>query len=482
MDGRSSAHLKGREPGGRTPGRATRVNLRFIAIAAAILVIAGSLIETPFSEKAGASRDERPNIIIIMTDDQRTNMSAMPKTNELLKDRGTVYTNAFVSTPNCCPSRSTMFTGRYSHNHGVENNQLAYMLDHSTTLQRYLQQSGYRTGLFGKFLNKWHTRDDPPYFDRWAIHKHRTGVYYNGRYSDNGHMKTVKRYGTGYLSDRAVEFLQNSERTDSVPWLMYVTPNAPHEPAQPERSYKHAAVEPWVPNPAVHESDLSDKPPYVQSKKTSMREIQKLRLNQMRSVMSVDDMVARIFRTLRTLDETRETIAIFTSDNGYFWGEHGLRGKWLPYEPAIHVPLIVRWPGHVAEGAQDDRLVVNVDIAPTILDAVGMNETAVPMDGRSLLDESWDRSKVLLEYLSRKPRGRLTEVPTWKGIRTKSAAYTEYYDSNGAVTFREYYDLVEDPYELENLLADDDITNDAPAAALQVELLRDMNCRGTACP
>lgn len=447
------------------------------------MLVAGSLAEASSPRPARSSPDKRPNVLIIMTDDQRNNMRAMPKTRGIFQKHGRTFLDAYASTPNCCPSRATMFSGRYSHNHGVQNNQLADMFDHETTVQRYLDEDGYRTAVFGKFLNSWNARNNPPYFDRWAIYKHQSGIYYDGTYAVNGKLKKIKQYGTDYLSNKAVDFIKDSERHDSDPWLMYVTPNAPHEPAEPENSYKGADVGVWPGNPAVFETDLSDKPPYVQSKKISRRELEKFRNRQLRSVMSVDDMVGRVFAKLRKFDENRDTIAIFTSDNGYFWGEHGLRGKWLPYEQAVHVPLIIRWPAEVPPDTEDERLVVNVDVAPTILDAIGLEQdTEVPMDGKSLLDESWNRSEILLEYGSRGARGDRVEVPTWKGLRTETAAYTEYYDDYGAVTFREYYDLVQDPYELENLLEDDDLSNDGAAEALRAELLTVKNCKGSACP
>ena len=460
-----------------------RLGLRVIASVGAALLVAGSLAEASAPSGDRERGQKRPNVLIIMTDDQRNNLRAMPMTQKLLQDKGRRFINAFASTPNCCPSRTSLFSGRYSHNHGVQNNQLAHMLDHATTLQRYLHDDGYRTALFGKFLNAWKAHNDPPYFDRWAIYKHASGVYYDGKYSVNGSIKRIRQYATDYLSNKAVDFIKSSEKSDSDPWLMYVTPNAPHEPAEPENSYKGADVGVWPGNPAVFEEDLSDKPPYVRNKKISRAEVIAFRNRQLRSVMSVDDMVERLFKTLRKLDENRETIVIFTSDNGYFWGEHGLRGKWLPYEQSVHIPLIIRWPEHIAEDTEDDRLVVNVDIAPTILDAVGIEPNPdLPMDGKSLLDTSWDRSKILLEYGSRGPRENRMEVPTWKGLRTETAAYTEYYDEFGVVDFREYYDLIQDPYELENLLEDDDLSNDGPAEVLQAELTTVKNCKGSACP
>lgn len=454
----------------------------FLVPALSLPVAVGAFAGASDQQIAGGPQENRPNVLVIMTDDQRYDLTAMPKTRRLLRKKGREFSNAFAATPNCCPSRASVFSGRYSHNHGVKNNDLAYELDHSTTLQRYLNDEGYRTAIFGKFLNEWDVRDDPPFFDRWSIYKHDTGIYYDGTYSVNGKLRKIEQYGTNYLSDKAVDFLEDSENTDSNPWLMYVTPNAPHHPAQPARRYRAADVPRWIANPAVFERRRGDKPPYVRAQSFSYREATRFRAKQLRSLMSVDDLIGRLSRKLRGLDETRDTIVIFTSDNGYFWGEHGLADKWLPYDQSVHIPLIIRWPGNVLGNSVDNRLVLNVDIAPTLLDALGIEQDPdMPMDGRSLLDDSWDRSSVLLEYGLRESEENI-DVPTWKGLRTKHAAYTEYYNKSGEVTFREYYDLDEDPWEMKNLLRDGNPANDGPAEALAAQLDTVKNCKGSACP
>lgn len=461
----------------------SRAAVCLLALAGLVLTTVGPLAEASSRVRIEGPAKKRPNILIIMTDDQRNDLTGMPTTRQTFRLQGREFLNAFAATPNCCPSRASVFSGRYSHNHGVKNNRLAFKLDHSTTIQRYLDDEGYRTSIFGKFLNEWDVRDDPPFFDKWSIYKHNSGIYHGGSYSVNGKIKKIEQYGTDYLADKAVDFIQDSERSDSKPWLMYVTPNAPHPPAQPKNKYMNASVPGWNGNPAVFEKDLSDKPQYVRVQDVSFQEGRQFREKQIRSLMSVDDLVGRVFKKMRRLDENRDTIAIFASDNGYFWGEHGVEDKWLPYEPSVHIPLIVRWPGHVDAGSQDDRLVVNVDIAPTILEALGIEQDPeVPMDGKSLFDNSWDRSNVLLEYGLRQPAEEPLEVPTWKGLRSKTYAYTEYYNKQGEVNFREYYDLVNDPYELENLLEDDDPSNDAPADVLAAELATVKDCEGSACP
>jgi arylsulfatase A-like enzyme len=198
------------------------------------------------------------------------------------------------------------------------------------------------------------------------------------------------------------------------------------------------------------------------------------RIRQLRTLKSVDDMVARIFATLKNAGETRDTLAVFLSDNGFLWGDHELRAKPYPYVNDVKVPFFVWWPGHVRAGAVDQRMVANVDLAPTVLDILGITPS-VPMDGWSLLDQSHVRNRWFVETF--------TTVPLAETL-TPSFEYTEYYDPNDmtTVTFREYYDLTTDPYELTNLLHDGDPTNDPPTGNLSQQLANDRVCSAQACP
>lgn len=444
--------------------------------------------------------EERPNILIIMTDDQRDDLTLMPSTRKLFRRDGVDFSKAFAATPQCCPSRASLMTGRYSHNHGVRNNSAVEDLDHTTTLQRYLQDEGYFTGIFGKFMNLWDASKTPPFFDQWAIHQHHSGLYNEGVYYVNGERRTIDRYATDFVGDRVAEFMTTSEEDDDQPWLMYITPNTPHLPARPKRKYRNLNVPNWNGNPAVFEKDRSDKPEYVHTRDTSLREGKLVRRKQLRSLVSVDDLVERVFRKLGRLNEARDTIAFFTSDNGFFWAEHGLKHKWLPYKQSAEVPLLMRWPGEVASGSRDRRLVLNIDIAPSILDALGIQQDdATPMDGKSLFD-AWKRSRVLLELVWHKPPEEVDLMDfvwksgmggeeesvkftrPWRSIRTKRYAYNEYYDEDRKVNFREYYNLRKDPWELDNLLRDGDPSNDHLADEPKAELERIKDCIGSSCP
>jgi arylsulfatase A-like enzyme len=204
--------------------------------------------------------------------------------------------------------------------------------------------------------------------------------------------------------------------------------------------------------------------------------------------MSVDDMVSKIFTTLHNLGEDKNTLVFLISDNGLMWGEHGLKHKKVPYDQSVHVPFLVRWPGHFLADATDTRIVANIDIAPTVLEATGAaSNPAYPIDGRSLLGANSHRDRLLTEQFAGQVAPSGSKWENWASIRTKTYEYTEYYQSDGTtVKFREYYDLSSDPWELRNLLGDSDPFNDPDVASLSQQLAHDRACEGTvgptACP
>jgi arylsulfatase A-like enzyme len=440
---------------------------------------------------SGEPSSARPNVLVILTDDQRGSgtLRVMPSTRKWFGNEGKRFTQAFVTTPMCCPSRASIFTGQYAHNHDVVRNgqEQVANLQHASTLQRYLDEEGYRTAIFGKFLNGWPLERKPPYFDDWAVfpagkeYPHELG-YYGAEWSINGDITTPKTYSTTFISRRARRFLDSAETDDSTPWLLYMSVYAPHSPSEPEPSYVHAPVPDWPDAPAVAEGGVRDKPGYVRTEDPlSMRELRDLRRNQLRTLMSADDLVQDVFERLVDLDEDRSTLAFFLGDNGYLWGEHGLTGKGVPYTESIHVPFLVRWPGHLSPGARDDRLVSNIDLAPTVLDATRIEpKPRYPMDGRSLLDDPSPRDRLLIELASNDETviGR-----SWATIRTPRFQYTEYYDSTGTtLRSQEYYDLATDPRQLHNLLGDRDPSNDPDVANVSLQLSEDRRCRGPSCP
>ncbi len=434
----------------------------------------------PASPQTQPPPPQRPNVLIFLTDDQRKGLEVMDALRNRVEANGRRYPNAYVTTPVCCPSRASIMSGRYVHNHGVEANFVDFF-DHRTTVQFYLQRAGYRTGYIGKFLNGWSFREGPPYFDDWALNSGQPARrYYDARVNVNGALQTIDKYSTTFFGNEAVRFLERTDRVnDPDPWLLYVAPNAPHQPFQPEKRYEDAPVSEWVGNPAVNERDLSDKPPWVRRQSVSFKRGRFARMQQYRMLESVDDMVRNVMLAVQRLDESRDTLVFFISDNGYSWGEHNLEGKFNPYLESVQVPFLAKWPQHIPPGSIDDRLVANIDIAPTIIDATGVSTEGGPeMDGRSLLDPDWERDRLLLEYkmVDNHP------YPDWASTITKTSQYTEYYRGEETV-YREYYDLESDPYQLLNLLGDGDLLNDPPGApAMSLQLKRDSTCVGETCP
>jgi N-acetylglucosamine-6-sulfatase len=415
----------------------------------------------------------RPNILVLETDDQTVaDMAALPKTRALIGDRGTTFANSFVSYSLCCPSRSTLYTGQYAHNHGVLSNKLPSggftRLDTSNWLPLWLQAAGYRTMHVGKFLNGY-GRDAPPTvppgFDDWnGMVDPSTYKYYGYTVDENGLLSTHPGvYSTDFITGRANELIA-AAAPGRRPWFMSVAWLAPHAggPRDPDDppgiatpspalKYRNAFALSPLPRPAsFNEADMSDKPLALQGLPrigaVRAARIQEDYQQRLESLLSVDDAVASIVAELRSVGELDNTLILFTSDNGFFHGEHRVpSGKLLVYEPSIRVPLLMRGPG-IPRGRTLNQLVSNADLAPTILAAAHATPGRA-QDGRSLLDlvrdprVEWGR-ELLLE--SGTPQGLTTE-----GLRNYRWKYVEH--SNGE---SELYDLRNDPDELTSLHAD----------------------------
>jgi arylsulfatase A-like enzyme len=450
-----------------------------------LLVLAAAL-GTGVTPTAAQPDAVPPNVLIVMTDDQRASgtLGVMTRTRRWFKRGGTRFVNALATTPTCCPSRASVMTGLYAHNHGVHTSEpgQAEQMDQQLTMQRYLRRAGYRTAMFGKYLNAWPREIDPPWFDDWAIFSGSAArAYFTARWNVQGDVRRIRKYSTGIIERKALRFIRSAERDDERPWLLYLTPMSPHLPAIPHPSDAHAELPKLRPTPAMLEEDRSDKPPEVREQNVDFRLVREWRRKQLRSLISVDEMVGAVFRLLEENGEADDTLAVFMSDNGFLWGEHGLGQKIRPYESSAEIPFLVRWPGRYAPGATDERLVANVDIAPTVLEAAGI-EPGHTYDGRPLT--GGERDRLLLEQWKRANR----TVPNWAASRARDYLYVEYYGGDRLVpTYREYYDLVQDPWELENLLGDSDPSNDPVSAGeLSLQLHRDVVCAGTsgatACP
>ena len=420
-------------------------------------------------------------MLIFITDDQRADtLGVMPKTRQWFESGGVKFVNAYASTPVCCPSRASIMTGQYAHNHNVQTNGSTERLDQRSTLQRYLQDAGYVTGIAGKYFNQW--AGDPPHFDEWTIFLERHAGYYGATYNTGGSIQKVPTYSTDYLASEAMRFLKGFETRDDRPWLLYVTPYAPHAPQKPARRHLGVPVRPWAQTPSVLERDRTDKPAWVLGKRLYGKEftrLRKTREGQIRTLLAVDDLVDQVMTTVGNLDEDNRTMAFFVSDNGFLWGEHGLKQKQAPYTASVRIPFLLRWPGHVGAGQVVTWPVATIDIVPTVFETVGITpDPQYPVDGLHLLGSS--RERVLLEFYRRSGR----RVPTWASTRTESYQYTEWYgDDLQTIEFREYYDLHADPWQLTNLLADPDPYNDPSPEFLEQlsqELAAARRCSGTA--
>jgi N-acetylglucosamine-6-sulfatase len=401
-------------------------------------------------------RADAPNILLINTDDQRWDtLWAMPRVQKLLVEHGVDFSHMFVSNSLCCPSRTSTLTGDYSHTTGVYRQEppfgaFQWFRDRST-IATWLHDRGYATALFGKYVDAYqsaaHHGYVPPGWDRWMAFVR--SKYYNYGLTIDGvthhYGSAPSDYATNVLGDAAVSYLS----TVRSPFFVYYAPPAPHFPAIPEAKYADmfSDLPPWRP-PNYDEADMSDKPAYMRAlpplSASTKAAIDEFRLDQFRTLQSVDVQVGRMIDVLRRTDRLHDTMIIFMSDNGIAWGEHRWDKKEVPYDESLHVPLVIRDDAMHLTPHTDDHVVANIDIAPTIADAVGF---PVAADGRSLVpllqgtDATPWRRDLLLEHV----RGT-NDVPTFCGLRSTDYLYVRY-----ATGEREIYDLRADPYELNNL-------------------------------
>ena len=450
---------------------------RILALASCLALI--SIFGWPANpETSRAAHARRPNVLVIVTDDPRAfgTLKVMSSLQERIVQEGTRFRRAYATTPQCCPARASLMTGQYAHNHGVGNNAEGDNLDHASTIQRHLSRAGYRTGLVGKYINEWPLSIEPPYFDDFSLFSR---GYYDSRWNINGSVRIVHRYSTRFVSSRARQFIQEAEATDTQPWYLYITPWAPHEEAIPEDHYRGRDVGELEKNPAMLETDCSDKLPRVDCE-VSTTFVERKRRRMLRTLLSIDDLIESTYKTLDAKGELDQTLVVFMSDNGYLWGEHGSIGKRTPFIGGIEIPMVMSWPGHIKAGVVDQRLVANIDVAPTIYDAADV-VPEITVDGHSLLDETWERDRLLLEY------ERFNGWPDWASTLTTDYQFTEYYkdSTSTAPVFTELYRLDEDPWELDNVLRDLDPENDPrPDVLLQMreQLAADRRCAGESCP
>ena len=445
----------------------------------------------------------RPNIVFILTDDlDLDNVAYMPRLKALIADRGTTFANAFVTTPLCSPSRASILTGQYAHNHGLLSNQLplggfekwAASGKEQATIATALKTAGYRTIMIGKYMNAYQPGSPPyvaPGWDDWhAIFSSGSqDPYFDYSFNDNGTITSygsrAEDYATDVMATKAVEALQRAEANDTQPFFLYLAVGAPHTPAFRAPKYDNQFSNLTAPRtPSFGEADVSDKPAWLQGfplfTDRDVKRIDFLYRDRVASLQSVDELLDRVFQQLDTQGELNNTLVVFTSDNGFFLGPHRFnRGKGAPYEEAIRVPLVVRGPGVVA-GAVRRELVTNLDFAPTFAALAGAS-LQVEAEGRSLATllqggaaGDWRRD-FLVEFWQNAEEGDESDtgIPTWQALRNETTLYADYETGDG-----ELYDLTKDPYELESQYG---AASSATLAPLEQRLAALKACRGASC-
>ena len=469
--------------------------------------------------------DDRPNVVVIMTDDQTLEqMQALPMTTDLLGGSGLTFTDAVVSYPMCCPSRATFFTGQYTQNNGVRTNSAADDLNplpvessmstrqpeawpafaadaEGRSIAVALRRSGYHTGLLGKYLNGYRPRSPvPPGWVDWRAAA--PEGYWDGRLNVNGRLLTLPE---GFVTDQYAwvsgSMIDRASASGRPFFLMlnFFNPHGAPGRTGPSFAPRHADLYQGAQaprTPAFDEANLADKPVWLQAN-PELSEDAIVRIDEhwrvgLRSLASVDEAVSSIVGRLQDTGELEDTVLVFTSDNGLYFGEHRIpEGKYTPYEPAIHVPLIVAGPAvaPALRGTTSDVAVANVDLGATILDLADAAPLA-PLDGRSLVPvlagegTDWEpgpgssSSHPRVVYLMGIGRTvRSPGRPTFSGVRTSDGwVYIRWETPERDV---ELYNLNTDPYQVDNLAGRPEVQ--ARQSRLERQRRHLVRCAGRSC-
>jgi arylsulfatase A-like enzyme len=445
-----------------------RVTRLFSSLTASVLVLGAT------APTLVAASTHRPNVLVVLTDDQRWDAMSCaghpllktPNIDRLAAEGGR-FTNMFVTTSLCSPSRASILSGLYGHRHGVLNNFTEYP-DSLPSYPRRLREAGYETAYFGK----WHmgeTNGMPRTgFDFWMSHKGQ-GNYFGNEWNINGQTQFMKGYYTTVVTEHALEWLR---RKHEKPFLLIVGQKAPHGgPIQPEPKYEHAFDSSPIVKPANYDSWKDGKPAWLaESFPTwhgaggplyNYRDYDKFVRAYLGTLLSVDDSVGQLYAALRQAGQLDNTVIIYTSDNGFVLGEHGRVDKRTMYDESLRVPLLVRYPPLVRKGTVIPEMVLNIDLAPSIIDLCGA-KALKDIDGQSwkpLLagkTGGW-RTSFLYFYNYEK---EFPYTPNVRGIRTADWKYIHYPHGDGSPDryTAELYNLKADPLEMHNLISD-------PAAA-----------------
>jgi N-acetylglucosamine-6-sulfatase len=446
------------------------------------LTIAASITLTLFASlclaQSGRSKQPRPNIVFILIDDLRWDELGIaghpfiktPNIDRIGKE-GAVFRNAFMTTPLCSPSRASFLTGQYAHTHGITDNTDRSAASHQlVTFPRLLHQAGYETA----FIGKWHMGNDDtprPGFDRWVSFKGQ-GTYSDPEINEDGKAVKPSGYITDILNGYAVEFIK---RRHDKPFLVYLAHKAIHPEVTQNNdgSVNLADSERFIPAER-HEylyagQAIPRRPSYgraPEGKPALQRRIGNLSplgattatrdeaiLGRQRTLAAIEDGVGEILKALAETGQLDNTVIVFTSDNGYFYGEHGLSvERRLAYEESIRMPLLVRYPKAINAGTLRDEFALNIDLAPMLLELAGVTAPNT-MQGHSLVPllegkrPAW-RKSFLIEYYSDQVFPRILQMG-YKAVRNGRWKYIHYLELDG---MDELYDLKTDPSELKNLI------------------------------
>jgi N-acetylglucosamine-6-sulfatase len=477
--------------------------------AAALALVA---LATALPEPASAKPPARPNVVVIVTDDQAAHTlrrEVMPSLLDRIGRSATSFTNAIATTPLCCPSRASMLTGQYGHNNGVLRNDYSQLNAKGNILPVWLQRAGYRTIHVGKYLNRYRKAKGPDRrpargWDVWQTLQE-PNTYYDYQLSVDGRSHRYGNADRDYVTDvltRRTARLIRRYAPDDKPFYLQLDEWAPHygrgrgtgsceggrDPVPAPSDGGLFANEPLPQPPSFNEEDVSDKPSFVQHQ--GLVELDVVERNfrcMLASLRAVDRGIERVHRVLQKTGELNDTVIVFTSDNGYLYGEHRLRHKTSPYDEALRVPLMISVPPRFRGGAtpptQVAEPVANIDIAPTILELA----RATPcrprgdcrvMDGRSLVPllrgapAAWPVDRALaLEYTG---DHHGYSSCNYRGLRVGDEIYVEHSSIPDFDTGMcepglevEHYDLGDDPFQLDNIAP---APPGSPAAAREEDL------------
>lgn len=439
--------------------------------------------------------DERPNIIVVLVDDMRWdeftlaghNYIQTPNIDRIAKE-GAYFQNAFTTTPLCSPSRASFLTGLYAHTNGITDNLARDEQSHQLqTFPKTLNANGYETA----FIGKWHMGNDDskrPGFDYWVALKGQ-GEAIDPKLNINDERTEVKGYVTDILTDHSLQFIKKKR---DKPFLLYLSHKALHPnilqrddgstvdigkggfvAADRHKNMYDSAVFARRPNNGVPPADkpalarkIDDLPPLGPETVTREKTIQE----RAAMLMAVDEGLGAMMKELELQGKLENTIIVFTSDHGYWYGEHGLdEERRLAYEEAIRIPMLVRYPSLVKAGTRPEEMVLSIDLAPTLLELAGVH-SEVNLQGRSLVPifkdsvENW-RTNFLIEYYSDTVFPRVLKMG-YKAVRNERYKYIHYVDLEN---MDELYDLQSDPYELKNIISD-------PASAeILIQMKQELN-------